>query len=233
MFVPLYDGVPLRYLRYPLGNWSIIALNVIVFLAMQAGTEDRTGRLETALGVVPAVVFGTAILSPDLAIVPTPVTLLTGMFVHANVGHILGNMLFLWVFGDNVEDAMGSARYIAFYLACGVIAALTFAAMVPTSQSPLIGASGAISGVAAAYLLLYPKARIWGFVFVPWLPLRIPASWFVGIWIFLQLASAFFSEANDIGWWAHLGGISAGCALVGLFKRRDVPLFGRRSDPPS
>jgi membrane associated rhomboid family serine protease len=226
MLVPLYDGVPLRYLRYPLGNWSIIALNVVVFLATQTGTEDHTGRLETALGVIPAVLFGTAVLAPDLAIVPTPVTLLTGMFVHANVAHILGNMLFLWVFGDNVEDAMGSARYLVFYLASGIIAALTFAAMVPTSQSPLIGASGAISGVAAAYLLLYPKARIWGLVFVPWLPLRIPASWFVGIWVSLQVASAFFSATSDIGWWAHLGGIAAGCVLVGLFKRRDVPLFG-------
>jgi membrane associated rhomboid family serine protease len=148
------------------------------------------------------------------------------MFVHANIGHILGNMLFLWVFGDNVEDAMGSARYLGFYIACGVIAALTFSAMVPTGQSPLIGASGAISGVAAGYLLLYPKARIWGFVFIPWLPLHIPAYWFVGIWIFFQLLSALLSEGSDIGWWAHLGGIGAGCLLVGLFKRRDVALFG-------
>lgn len=226
MFVPLYDGVPLRYLRFPLGNWSIIAVNIVVFVAMQVGAGDDASRVETALGVIPAVLFGTAVLSPDLSIVPTPVTLLTGMFVHANVGHILGNMLFLWVFGDNVEDAMGSARYVVFYLVCGIIAALTFAAMVPTTQSPLIGASGAISGVAAAYLLLYPNARIWGLVFVPWLPLRIPASWFVGIWILFQVISAFALEGSDIGWWAHLGGIAAGCVLVGLFKRREVPLFG-------
>jgi membrane associated rhomboid family serine protease len=226
MFVPLYDGVPLRYLRFPLGNWSIIAANIIVFLSMQVGAGDDASRLETALGVIPAVLFGTAVLSPDLAIVPTPVTLITGMFVHANVAHILGNMLFLWVFGDNVEDAMGSGRYVVFYLVCGIVAALTFAAMVPTTQSPLIGASGAISGVAAAYLLLYPNARIWGLVFVPWLPLRIPASWFVGIWILFQVISAFAIQGSDIGWWAHLGGIAAGCVLVGLFKRRDVPLFG-------
>jgi membrane associated rhomboid family serine protease len=226
MFVPLYDGVPLRYLRFPLGNWSIIALNAIVFVSMQAGAGDDASRIETALGVIPAVLFGTAVLSPNLSIVPTPVTLLTGMFVHANIGHILGNMLFLWVFGDNVEDAMGSARYVVFYLVCGIIAALTFAAIVPTTQSPLIGASGAISGVAAAYLLLYPNARIWGLVFVPWLPLHIQASWFVGIWILFQVISAFALEGSDIGWWAHLGGIAAGCALVGLFKRREVPLFG-------
>jgi membrane associated rhomboid family serine protease len=226
MFVPLYDGVPLRYLRFPLGNWSIIAANIIVFLSMQVGAGDDASRLETALGVIPAVLFGTAVLSPDLAIVPTPVTLITGMFVHANVAHILGNMLFLWVFGDNVEDAMGSGRYVVFYLVCGIVAALTFAAMVPTTQSPLIGASGAISGVAAAYLLLYPNARIWGLVFVPWLPLRIPASWFVGIWILFQVISAFAIQGSDVGWWAHLGGIAAGCVLVGLFKRRDVRLFG-------
>jgi rhomboid family protein len=224
MFVPLYDGVPLRYLRFPIGNWSIIAVNVIVFLLLQAAPDPN--RLETGLGAIPAVLFGTAILSPDLAIVPPPATLITGIFVHANIGHILGNMLFLWVFGDNVEDAMGSARYLSFYIACGVIAALTFSAMVPTGQSPLIGASGAISGVAAGYLLLYPKARIWGFVFIPWLPLHIPAYWFVGIWIFFQLLSALLSEGSDIGWWAHLGGIGAGCLLVGLFKRRDVALFG-------
>jgi membrane associated rhomboid family serine protease len=224
MFVPLYDGVPLRYLLFPIGNWSIIAANVVVFLLVQAAPNPE--RIETALGAIPAVLFGAAILSPDLAIVPAPVTLITGMFVHANIGHILGNMLFLWVFGDNVEDAMGSVRYLVFYLVCGVIAALTFSAMVPTGQSPLIGASGAISGVAAAYLLLYPKARIWGFVFIPWLPLHIPASWFVGIWILVQVISALLSQGSDIGWWAHLGGIGAGCLLVGLFKRRQVPLFG-------
>jgi membrane associated rhomboid family serine protease len=224
MFVPLYDGVPLRYLRFPLANWSIVGANVIVFLWLQAAPDS--GRVDTALGVIPAVLFGSAVLSPDLALVPAPLTLLTGMFVHANIGHLLGNMLFLWVFGDNVEDAMGSVRYVVFYLVCGIVAALTFSVVVPTSQSPLIGASGAISGVAAAYLLLYPNARIWGFVFVPWLPLRIPASWFVGIWILFQIISAFVLEGSDIGWWAHLGGIGAGCMLVGLFKRRDVPLFG-------
>jgi len=224
MFVPLYDGVPLRYLRYPLANWSIIAVNAFMFLWLQSAPD--TGRVETALGVIPAVLFGTAALSPDIALVSTPVTLLTGMFVHANIAHLLGNMLFLWVFGDNVEDAMGSGRYLLFYLLCGIIAALTFSAMVPASQAPLIGASGAISGVAAAYLLLYPKARIWGFVFVPWLPLRIPASWFVGIWILFQVLSAVYLQGSDIGWWAHLGGIGAGCALVGLFKRREIALFG-------
>ncbi|MBV8848798.1 MAG: rhomboid family intramembrane serine protease [Methylobacteriaceae bacterium] len=224
MFAPLYDGVPLRYLRFPAGNWSIIAVNVLVFVLLQ--TAPDTNRLETALGVIPAVLFGTAILSPDIALVPTPVTLLTGMFVHANIAHIFGNMLFLWVFGDNVEDAMGTARYLVFYLICGIVAALTFAAMVPSGQSPLIGASGAISAVAAAYLLLYPKARIWGFILIPWLPLHIPASWFVSIWIFFQVVSAFMGQGSDIGWWAHLGGIGAGCALVGLFKRRQVPLFG-------
>jgi membrane associated rhomboid family serine protease len=224
MFVPLYDGVPLRYLPFPRGNWAIIALNVFVFVWTQATPSPE--RLQTALGVIPAVLFGTAVLSPDLAIVPTPVTFITGMFVHANIAHIFGNMLFLWVFGDNVEDAMGSARYVVFYLICGIVAALTFSVMVPGTEAPLIGASGAISGVAAAYLLLYPNARIWGFVLIPWLPLRIPASWFVGIWIFFQLISALLIKGGDIGWWAHLGGVGAGCLLVGLFKRRDVPLFG-------
>jgi membrane associated rhomboid family serine protease len=229
MFVPLYDGVPLRYLRFPLGNWSIIAANALVFLWMQAGVADEVARLETGLGVIPAVLFGTAVLAPQLAIVPTPATLLTGMFVHASLGHLLGNMLFLWVFGDNVEDAMGSVRYVAFYLLCGILAALVFAAMVPASQSPLIGASGAISGVAAAYLLLYPNARVFGLVFVPWLPLRIPAYWFVGAWIVLQLIAALSDAGGDIGWWAHLGGIVAGGLMIGLFKRREVPLLGPRA----
>jgi membrane associated rhomboid family serine protease len=199
MFVPLYDGVPLRYLRFPLGNYSIIAINAIVFVLVQ--TASDTDRVETALGAIPAVLFGAAILSPAISIVPTPLTLLTSMFVHANIGHILGNMLFLWVFGDNVEDAMGSARYVVFYLICGIIAALTFSLVVPDSQAPLIGASGAISGVATAYLLLYPNARIWGLVFFPWLPLHIRASWFVGVWILLQIASALFAPGGDIGWW--------------------------------
>ncbi|MDB5649975.1 MAG: rhomboid family intrarane serine protease, partial [Hyphomicrobiales bacterium] len=179
------------------------------------------------LGFIPAVLFGSATLAPDLSLVPPGATLVTSLFLHAGFAHVTGNMLFLWVFGDNVEDAMGSLRFLVFYLLCGISASLTYALMAPTSQSPLIGASGAVSGVVVAYLLLYPRANVLGLIFA-WLPLRIRAFWLIGGWVLFQLGSAIFSPDAGVGWWAHVGGMLAGVVLTPLLKRRDVPLFGTR-----
>ena len=229
MFTPLYDGIALKYLRWPIVNYSLILLNVIVSGMGAAGALGDADRLDTALGVIPSVLFGTAALEPSLAWAPAPATLLTGMFLHGGFGHLAGNMLFLWVFGDNVEDAMGSVRYCAFYLACGIAGALCYALALPASESPLIGASAAISGVVCAYMMLYPRVFVFGVAFT-FIPLAVPAAWFVGAWIALQAYSALFGGDPEVGWWAHVGGIIAGAALLAVLKRREVALFSGRTD---
>ena len=225
MIIPVYDGVPLRNVKHPYAVWSIIAINFVSLLATSTGVFGGLGQLDVAMGVIPAVVFGHAVRAPELSYLPVPLTYLTSLFLHAGFWHFAGNMIFLWVFGDNVEDAMGSRRFVLFYLACGTIAGLAHTMMTPLSQSPLIGASGAVSGVLAAYLLLYPRIKVYGLMF-SWLPIVLPAWLFVGGWIVLQFASVFFGGDNQTGWWAHVGGVFAGAGLVGLLKRPDFPLFG-------
>lgn len=225
MFIPLHDGVPLTYLRWPIANYGLIGLNIITFLFVAAAHID-TQHLNIALGVVPAVLFGHAVLGHGLALVPTWGTLVTGMFVHGGFLHLAGNMLFLWVFGDNVEDAMGSLRYVAFYVVAGGAGALLYAAMAPQSEAPLIGASGAIAGVLAAYLILYPRVRVFGVMFNI-LPLRVPAVWVLGAWFSVQVAYAILANnAGDVGWWAHVGGFLAGGLLTPFVRRPGVMLFG-------
>jgi membrane associated rhomboid family serine protease len=137
-------------------------------------------------------------------------------------------MLFLWVFGDNVEDAMGHLRFLVFFFLCGLGGSLFHAGMHPDSEQPLIGASGAISGVIASYLMIYPRVRIWGLAF-NWFPIHIPALYALGGWILLQAGAALIGADGAIGWWAHLGGLATGAALTPLFVHRNIALFGRRS----
>jgi membrane associated rhomboid family serine protease len=155
------------------------------------------------------------------------------MFIHGGFWHLAGNMLYLWVFGNNIEAAMGHVRYLLFYLLCGVAAALTMAFMAPASIVPMVGASGAISGVLGAYMLLYPRARVT--VVVPiviiFYPFRIAAVWVVGIWFVMQLVSAAVStpDSPGVAWWAHIGGFAAGLALTPFLKSSQIPFFGPRS----
>jgi len=158
--------------------------------------------------------------------VPVWLTLLTTMFLHAGWLHLGGNMLYLWIFGNNIEDAMGHGKYTLFYFASGIAAGLTMILADPNSHTPVVGASGAISGVLAAYMLLYPRARVRVWVFV-W-PLWIRAVWVVGVWFVLQLLNAAATPASEPGtaWWAHVGGFAAGLVLTPLLKSRFVPYFG-------
>jgi membrane associated rhomboid family serine protease len=227
MFIPIHDGVALRYMRLAVTTKAVLGVNIALYLAALAGWLGDAGRIDLEFGFIPAVLFGSATLAPDLSFVPPGATLVTSLFLHAGFAHLAGNMLFLWVFGDNVEDAMGSLRFLVFYLLCGLAASLTYALMAPGSQAPLIGASGAVSGVVVAYLMLYPRVNVLGLIFA-WLPLRIRAGWLIGAWILFQLGSAIFSADAGVGWWAHVGGMLAGAILTPLLKRRDVPLFGTR-----
>ena len=147
--------------------------------------------------------------------------------------HLIGNMLYLWVFGDNIEDAMGHGRFIAFFLACGVAGGLAHALANPDSLAPTIGASGAISGVLGAYLLLHPRVKVLVMAFTWWIHIRLPAYIVLGGWIVLQIANAIWlaSPGSNTAWWAHIGGFAAGMALIVPLHRKRIPLFDRGRTP--
>ena len=227
MFLPLYDGVPLAYLKAPLVIRALIGACAAAWLLTGLGLLPVSEhRIVAGLGVIPAVLFGTAALPQGLPLVPEPITLVTSLFLHGSFLHLAGNMLFLWVFGDNVEDGMGHARFLVFFLLCGIAACLAHCLMNPLSTAPLIGASGAIAGVVAAYLILYPRVKVWALYFGR-LPLQVPAMYAIGFWILLQVGSAFLSGDQDVGWFAHLGGLAAGAALTPMLRRRYDPVLAR------
>jgi membrane associated rhomboid family serine protease len=225
--LPLRDDNPSR--TVPFVTLAVLAGCGLAYLwQLSLGTVGGQ-RAVYALGVIPAVLFDQVELPPDLAVVPPPLTVLSSMFLHGGFMHLLGNMAYLWIFGDNVEDAMGHVRFVFFYVLCGVAAALAQAVPDPSSQVPMIGASGAISGVLGAYVLLYPHARVLvlvpiGFVFQA---MRLPAGWVLGLWFGLQLLSSLMAEPGSAGvaFGAHIGGFVAGMLLVVPFKRRDVRLL--------
>jgi rhomboid family protein len=223
--IPLSDENPAR--TPPIVTVGIIVLCALVFV-WELGLGTRLDEALTAFGFTPyAFVHDAPVNTVGL---PVWATILTAMFLHAGWLHIGGNMLFLWIFGNNIEDAMGHVRFTLFYLVCGVAAALALVVLDPNSHTPTIGASGAISGVLAAYMLLYPRARVHtlltlGFFFYM---ARLRAVWVVGIWFAIQLVTAAMTPPSEPGtaWWAHVGGFLAGLALTPLLKSRDVPYFG-------
>ncbi len=221
---PLKDDNPLKNVSFQYVTVTLIALNVVLFLwELTQGT--KMDSLIYSLGAIPAVLFGIAELPPRLDLIPSWATLITSLFLHGGWMHLLGNMLFLWIFGDNVEDSMGHFRYIVFYLLCGVLATLMHASAQPDSEAPLIGASGAISGVLGAYLILHPRARLL-VLFMTVIPLRLPAWIVLGSWILLQLFNLTGDSAgSDVAWWAHVGGFIAGAILIVPFRRKGMPLF--------
>ena len=223
MFIPLHDDAPLRIIRFQLVNGALIAVNVLVLLyshLILGGTGEEQFQMVT--GIIPAVLYERAALPTDLVHMPEQLTLVTYMFVHADWFHLLTNMLFLWVFGDNVEDAYGHVGYLVFYLFCGVAAGFIHAVMFPNSEMPLIGASGAVSGVLAAYLVLLPRARVWILVLFR-LPLRLPAALVLIAWIVVQVVSLFAltdDESVSVAWWAHIGGFATGLVITLLLRSR-------------
>jgi membrane associated rhomboid family serine protease len=225
--IPISDDNPVRGPAFV--TWAIIALCVLAYLWERSLGGDMNAAL-FVLGFVPANFFANqAINTADVA-VPPSLTILTSMFLHGGILHLAGNMLYLWIFGNNVEDALGHFRYLLFYLVSGIAAALTMGAIDPHSTVPMIGASGAISGVLAGYVLFFPRARVT--VIVPlgiiFYPFTITAVWVVGFWFVLQLISAGLSNTHEPGtaWWAHVGGFAAGLVLTPLIKPRDMKLFG-------
>jgi membrane associated rhomboid family serine protease len=225
MFLPLHDGVPLRNMKTPFVTRSLLVTCVVIYFVTFYGPPGPDAMV-AGFGLIPSVLFGTEILPPGYPFVPESVTLATNIFLHGSLLHLIGNMLFLWVFGDNVEDAMGHLRFLVFFLVCGAAASLTHAFIDPVSHRPLIGASGSVSGVVAAYLILYPRVRIWG-LFLKGIPLRLPAYWAIGFWFVLQFASAFLGGDDGVGWFAHLGGFVVGALLIPFMRHRYDPVLAR------
>jgi membrane associated rhomboid family serine protease len=226
--IPISDDNPARLA--PIMTWLAIGLCVIVYL-WELSLGRQMGAAIMVLGFVPASLFVPHAAPAGFVGLPPAATIFTSMFMHGGILHLAGNMLYLWIFGNNVEDAMGHVRFAIFYLACGVAAALTLALVDPASRIPMIGASGAISGVLAAYVLLFPRARVT--VIVPlgiiFYPFALSAFWVVSFWFVMQLVSAYFSNPHQPGvaWWAHVGGFALGLLLTPFFKTRAFPLFGR------
>lgn len=226
MFIPIHDANTLRHIRVQWVTLAIIAINCIVWL-IGATFEDAQSSRATmfSFGFVPAVANGYKDLPPEWSILPVWATYVTYAFFHGSFMHLVGNMLFVWVFGDNVEDAMGHLRFIVFYLACAAAGAFAHSLADPESISPLVGASGAAAGLIAAYLLLHPHVKVWVLA-LGRIPIRISALWVISAWILFQFANFAFTDGHDVSWAAHIGGVVAGAVLIPFFKRRDVPLFG-------
>jgi len=223
---PIHDDNPTRITPYV--TYALLSACVLVFF-WQISLGDAVQQAVYSFGVIPSVLFATKSLPVELEILPAWLTIFTSMFLHGGWMHLIGNMLYLWVFGNNVEDAMGHKRFILFYLSCGLLAALTQAVFNPDSEIPMIGASGAISGVLGAYVLLHPHARILVLIpigiliYTPW----IAAYWVLGFWFVLQLVNSLISasDTGGVAYGAHLGGFVAGMLLIPLFKYRNVQLF--------
>jgi membrane associated rhomboid family serine protease len=226
-FLPLFDDNPAR--RPPIVTWALIAICVLVFLWQTSLPAELEEEAVIALGFIPATLFADAQVDPAIALVPPYLSLVTSAFLHGGWMHLLGNMLYLWIFGNNVEDAMGSFRFILFYLLCAMGAAMVQAAGDPASSVPMIGASGAIAGVLGAYLLLHPRAnvRVLMVFLVIFRFINVPAVIVLGLWFAMQLWSGVSAPAGHSGvaFWAHVGGFVAGVVLIALFKDRDVPLL--------
>jgi membrane associated rhomboid family serine protease len=215
LILPLRDHNPRS--RFPRAVLALILINTAIYLFLAA--LDLQSELDHQAGAIPLeIITLTDVAPPDL--VPPPFTILTSMFLHGGFWHLLGNMWFLWIFGDNIEDRMGPWKFVAFYLITGVVGAVSQCLLMPASPIPMVGASGAVAGVLGGYVLLYPRARIVSLLF--FFRVAVPAWVFLGGWFAAQL---FLVNHSGIAWMAHVGGFLAGLGLIRLFAApRPLPV---------
>jgi len=232
---PLHDEN--ARVHFPYATIAIIVLNALVWLLVQGlGSQYALAESLCLYGLVPGDLLGNVAPGTSINVGANlvcqfdgnanPVSLLTSMFMHGGWLHIVGNMWFLWVFGDNVEDVMGPIRFLMFYLLCGLSAAFAQIVSDPASVMPMVGASGAIGGVMGAYALLFPRVRVQTLIFLGFYitTVAIPAIFMLGYWFVLQLLQglpALGSTQGDVAFWAHIGGFTAGVVLIRLFSRSD------------
>jgi membrane associated rhomboid family serine protease len=219
MVMPLWDHSPFKWPKPPYVMWVLIVINFAVFFVEAGLWPDQMDQLNQLAGLVPAALTGRA----PAAGLPAPLTLITCLFVHGNFMHVFGNMIFLFVFGDDIEEALGHWRFLGFYLACGVGAGLAFVLSDPSSTTGLIGASGAIAGVVAAYLLFRPCAKVTCLLGL--IPLRLRAYWIIGGWAIWQFVEVASREQDGIAYSAHIGGLITGAVLFYFMRPRGVALF--------
>ena len=201
--------------------WVILIGCILIFIYQKSLGYHFEQSAILSFGMIPSVLFNIKQLSNDLAIIPPSVTLITSMFLHGGWMHLIGNMTYLYIFGDNIEDKLGKFKFLIFYISCGIFAGLCQALIDVKSEIPMIGASGAISGILGAYLILFPKKEIkvffWFFIFIK--IFRIPAMYVIGCWIFIQFFSLNNSEESNIAYLAHIGGFISGIILIFMFRK--------------
>ncbi len=233
--IPLHDDNPTSIT--PFVTIGLIAVCALVFLWQVSLPPGEIERAVYGYGLIPAVLFGERRLPPEVAAIPAELSLFTSMFLHGGWLHLIGNMLYLWIFGNNIEDSMGHVRFIVFYLLCGLAAAFAQALQNPGSIVPMIGASGAIGGILGGYLMLFPRAHV--LVLVPLgfflYTMRIPAVIVLGFWFVLQFlqSAAAGDQPGGVAYWAHVGGFLAGVVLIVPFRNKAFPLFAGPRRPPS
>jgi membrane associated rhomboid family serine protease len=220
--MPIWDSNnPLRRIKHAYVNWALLSVNVLVFMVFQSGLvfDQSIGEgIDVLFGAIPIEIRTSTQVVEDVHFFPEPVTLFTYMFLHANTMHLLGNMVVLFICGDNVEDALGHRRYFLFYIFCGVVAGMVHVYFNPTSTIPLVGASGAIAGVIGGYVVLFPRVKMWALVGI--IPLRFNASWVLGWWALSQVTALFIAPSEKVGIWAHIGGFVLGVLLILVMRPR-------------
>jgi membrane associated rhomboid family serine protease len=224
MFFPLKDENPTKSFAYV--TVLLIAANCLVFLAMFVAGAAQGPRyrlfLSAKYGVIPFEIARAVDLNPKIAGGPY-VTLVTSLFLHGSLWHLIGNMWFLWIFGNNIEDIVGHFKFVVFYLLGGIAASMLQILLTSSSTVPVIGASGAVSAVLGAYILKFPSARIrtLAFIFVFITVITVPAVAFIGIWFLMQLLFGLAVSASNVAWFAHIGGFVFGLLAVSLFQKRE------------
>ncbi len=246
---PIRDDNP--SIHTPYATYALIGLNVAAWILIQGlGAQPRLTASICSLGLIPAELLQMIPSGREVQAGPCVLTggtsswhtVLTSMFLHGGWFHIIGNMWFLWIFGNNVEDSMGSFRFVVFYVLCGFAAATLQVALNPASPVPMVGASGAIGGVMGAYILLFPRVQVHMLVILGFLvtTIAVPAVLMLGYWLLIQLIGAFGSagaQGGGVAFWAHVGGFVAGGALVYVFRDRELlarhPYHGWKRRSPS
>ena len=226
--IPLRDDNPAEIT--PVVTVGLIIACALVFLYQAILGMTSGEAFVYQYGAIPAVVFAYTEIPVEFGAVSPYFSLITSMFLHGGWMHLIGNMLYLWIFGNNIEDVMGHGRFFIFYALCGIVAALSHAATDPLSVIPMVGASGAISGVLGAYLLLYPRARVLVLIPLGFISqmIYVPAAIVLGLWFVIQVVSggmSLGSEGGGVAFFAHIGGFVTGIVLIGFFKHSHVRFF--------